>query len=126
MNADKRHITATLKGARSLLSDPGSWTKTANARETSGRLCHPLSEHAVCWCLLGAVCRVADDKGPFALPDRLLVSELKKSAIEQFSGRFHTTLEGFNDHPKTTHDDILKLIDATVARLEKEEKGDME
>jgi hypothetical protein len=48
-----------LRQAAALIAKPGAWTQGAYALTKNGRLIPPSSRHAACWCLSGALKRVA-------------------------------------------------------------------
>lgn len=94
-----------LRDLRDLLEPPQNWIKGAYARDEHGFLAgstHPL---ATCWCLSGAVTRVAPSHQVVARIYRLLAR------------RGFVSLPEFNDHPDTTHSDVLELLDEAIAEV---------
>lgn len=92
---------------RELLSDPSRWTKGQLARNTHGEVCYPTDSEATCFCLYGAAVKIADDE---ALADELL------EYLRPFSVRTKDLGPvAFNDNGRTTHADILKLLDEAIA-----------
>ena len=89
-----------LRELRTHLSDPTHWTKGCYARDAEGE---PVNvREGVCHCLVGACILLAPDTETLdALTNRLR--------------RFVGPLTIFNDHPDTTHADILALIDRAIA-----------
>lgn len=94
-----------LREARALLAQ--GWTKDAFARDAKQQKVAPDSNEAVQWCAFGAMMRCG---GPVR-------SSLFESAMEE-EGILVTGLGDFNDHPDTTHDDLLRLFDLTIERVE--------
>lgn len=98
-----------LAEARELISNPDHWTKGAYARvsPTDETGLNFLSPKATCYCMFGALYRVAavndiDDK-------RLDRAEL---ALLRVGGGI-----GFNDRSSTTHEKVLKKFDEAIACL---------
>lgn len=130
----------TLKAMRCLLSEPKSWFKgnfAANLVEdptNSGNQIHVqlggyaseegyvepwLRDDAQCFCLIGAGLRVTQARDwDYYLPWE---SEIKQT-LRESSGN-HPAIPFFNDWHETTHEDVLKILDQTIARVEKEENA---
>jgi hypothetical protein len=87
---DANHPTPleVLRGARELLSDPKRWAKKWFAKGSLGFDCDALSPDAVCWCVAGAIERVAAGR-----------SQAYREAIGAFVAANHIEL------PRTTEDD---------------------
>lgn len=108
-----------LREARKTLNSLESWTKTTLALAEDGRPVDPISDDACRFCLVGAIYRVSggwQKAAPLAdLVDTLWV---RAGCPEPRSSWRAPTLTGFNDSPLTSHEDVLKLLDETIARLE--------
>lgn len=91
--------------ARELISDPERWTQGVNARNRAGGLTSPENDAAVCWCGIGALCRVAGDDD---LHWAKAVVFLHKTAREA----------GFKDFPDfndtSTHAEVLAAFDRAI------------
>jgi len=60
MNAEERTLAiGVLRDARDLISPPGCWSQVAYARSSDGVSVGVSDPRAACWCLRGAVQRVA-------------------------------------------------------------------
>lgn len=83
------------------------WTVDAifMAKSLSQRPCTPTSSLAVCWCPIGAICRVAkrDESGRFDATCNL------NTAV----GR---PIADFNDDPATTHAMVLAAFDRAIEK----------
>lgn len=80
------------------------WTQRTNARDETGRPTDPRGPDAVCWCLSGAVHRVAPDAARHAY--QLLCKALDSPwAVD------------WNDTPGRTQAEVLELFDRAIARL---------
>ncbi len=118
-----------------LLSDKSKWTKGCSARNENNQPVHLYSPDATCWCLAGAVFKVTGKPVPprsptegcdvLQLDDRtyLEYSEKITKALRQLfkddPERGDHIAKGrwicFNDHEKTTFEEIQKLIAAAEA-----------
>ncbi len=105
-------VVSILKGALATLADPAKWTQKTFARTAGGRICAVLSEHAVAWDLIAALCKAAGVDGKamvdIASPVYEAMVELEKSAGE--------SPLAFND--THGHADVLTLLRTTLERLE--------
>ena len=97
---------------RALLSPPQSWSQHSWAYDqTDARV--PLQSKTACsWCLEGAIRRVAiRGKASEADLDRALA--LIRDQI-QVPGNY-PTIQGWNDRPRTTHREVLFVLDKAIA-----------
>lgn len=111
-----------LQQIRELLSDEKRWTKEASARDSKGISVNPNRLRAVRWCLHGACTKVARD-----LPDnsdviRMLDDEAKAMFPDRnkYGVNLHFIL--VNDHPDTTHADVIKVLDKAIERAKEGQK----
>ena len=106
-------VHKALKKSRSLISKEESWTKKHYAQDLNGKRVRENSEHAVCWCSVGAL--------------SLKVTEIVKSSTHAdkvfdgclnllVNGGNHSDLSAYNDDPVTTHGDILSLFDKAIEK----------
>lgn len=111
-------VLKILKDARELLSDEKRWTKGMWARTAAMMPTDSKSEDAVCWCAMGALCRVIDydrDASEFRMATAYLTEALPPS---------WWGVSVFNDAKATTHADLLAMFDRAIAKAEFHEKGD--
>ena len=93
---------------KELLSDESKWTKGVLARTADGTACSPTSQHASCFCLLGAI-----DHCYAGSPCQIDISIVK---LKRAIGRVvkHTpipmTISQFNDY-HATFEDLKKAIE---------------
>lgn len=114
-----------IKGVINLLSEPGSWIKEIRARTSDNRITNPLNPEAVKFCLGGAVMHVLQDKewnGWWNDNDDPVGDRFHKLAID----RGHSDVWGhpfveFNNHPNTTHEDLMLFLKEALYEAEKEE-----
>lgn len=93
-----------LVGARKILEDPAKWIK--GDYERNG-----------CYCLVGALTWSAEEEP--ALDDAMarLQAEVRKRY-----GRSHSIVM-FNDAERTTHADVLSVLDLAIASIPHTEEG---
>ena len=101
----------TLRRARDLISDPEKWTKGGMGRKSDG---DPVGvydvgrEDVVKWCMSGALRKVADNEQVF--------NKAYWSCMSQVPVQVKTSLPRFNDHPSTTHQDVMFVFDQAIAK----------
>lgn len=89
-----------LKALRKLLAVKKRWTQDTFARTQGGRPCEPLSKKAASYCLYGG-CERVGIYNPHSLFEFLIEG-----------------IANFNDDPKTTHKDVLRVLDKAVQLCE--------
>jgi len=99
------------------------WTQGTWARDAVGERAPERGNAAVCWCIVGALNAVADDREGHHLfwvagllePARDALYE----ALEDLGGYdFGTALVEFNDAPGRTQAEVLALFDLAIAAVE--------
>lgn len=100
-----------LRAARALIDTPEKWTQKAYARDPSGFKVESNNPHAVCFCSLGAIKRENQDE----VVNYFVRSWLRGALPSDFE-----SILRYNDHPDTTHDDVLALFDRAILSAEKE------
>ena len=86
-----------------ILSSPDKWTKGAYARTKTDTIVGVLDEEACKFCLDGALLRCGLDW------------DIKTSLEQAILELFPTKSEGiisFNDHPDTTYEDVLEVLES--------------
>ena len=78
-----------------LLAEPGRWAKRVLARTSSRFKTGPLSVSAFSFCIIGACIRCN------------IFSESLEPIIK---ARGFKSVAGFNDHPSTTHENVLSVL----------------
>ena len=111
-------LVTNLKALRELLTPPDRWTRGEYARNASGVRTMPTAKDAQCFCLSGAMSRVALRDGTLvanayylALRDALADSLPNKDPISR-----NNPLVAFNDI--ASHEEVLALIDKTITKVE--------
>jgi hypothetical protein len=112
---------------RALLFEPQQWTRGGLARSMLGKAVGPLSDLACCWSLSGALARslyelmgprVSDADWQNAYDAAVLALWQVLPADHPRTHRRGLDLDGFNDYPATTHEQILNLLDRALAAPE--------
>ena len=99
-----------LKKSRELLAKPENWIQKCLWGDGKGNSVY--SEEAVCFCLDGAIDKVCRSINETCLDEY----EMK---VVNFLGFKHLReLYDWNDVPERTHQEVLNLLDQTIARLE--------
>jgi hypothetical protein len=78
-----------------LLAIPERWTIKAPARDLRGLAVLPRDENAVCFCLLGAICKIYSDETKIE---------------EKTRGYLRTAICTWNEAPGRTHSEVLELV----------------
>lgn len=111
-------VWGRLLAAKSRLADPTAWCKANGAEDREGRMVAAYSKTACAWCLFGAL--IADSTDKFALDkpastaDALVIEAINQrwpERVTEFTGLEEV---GFNDHPQTTHDDVMAVLDVAL------------
>ena len=111
----KHRSLIAIKQVKELLSEKERWTKNHSARNADGEFVEPYKkEIAVCWCLSGAIERVAFELDTSYISVRNPFDTTRKQHFPGFIG-----IIDFNDSPETEHSDVLLLLDLTIGRLER-------
>lgn len=103
------NIAQVLRDARALIDTPDKWAKGWCARLANGKATYAADSDAHSFCAVGSLLRVPPHN--------------QQKTLEWLNGfvpsRFHR-ISLFNDHPKTTHADIMALFDRAIAVAEAE------
>lgn len=100
---NKRRVKKILVGARDLIKPRGCWTKNAFARKHGQALQSIDVDIGDCWCMYGAIIKVT----AFVHKNRLPACTI----LEGVAGG---ALGPFNDHPRTTHEDVMAAFDIAI------------
>lgn len=103
-----------LKATKELLSDPKRWTIGKYARNSFYTETSPLSPDAVCFCLSGAIAKVANTS-PLSV-EQGDISHVVSNAIVP---RYYR-ISDFND--STDHPTLMATLDRAIASAEKIQK----
>lgn len=117
-------VIAVLRRVRTRLTPPAAWMQHDFSLTVEGAPCHVSAPTAACWCLEGAIsAEIAYYPGPAATylgsPDLLDIHRGVFVAILETVGLRGSglTLAGWNDAPGRQHDEVLGVLDLTIARL---------
>lgn len=108
-----RFLLGDLAKVRKLLQR--GWTQGVFARDRSGDSTAPRDRNATCWCLTGAVDRAATDDRR-SLTERVQANEdLRRALRSTLPPRWAGDLVAFNDCRSRRLDQVLALVDKTIA-----------
>ena len=98
---------SVIQKARDYLATPSNWTKGEMFRDARG--ISTTRDKAVCACLHGALSLAAGGRG----------TEAGRKAYDDAAEAVEAVLDGapisvFNDDPKTTHADVLAVLDKAL------------
>lgn len=96
--------TETIKAAREFLSDPTRWHQGSYSNENYSA-----------FCLLGTLEHVSVKLSMYDAEE--LIVEHLPGGVEAFTNEHLRPIAAFNDDPATTHQDVLNLLDKTLADL---------
>ena len=95
----------TLKDAKALIKNKEHWCKEDLAQDKEGRSVDVCDEDAHSWCILGAVTKVFN----YSYEYESAISALKSQLPPDYK-----SIDEYNDHFMTTHQDILDLFDDAI------------
>lgn len=118
-----------LAAVRALLATPDQWCQGAMALDSLGRYTGYTDPESCSFCLVGAIAKVERiDVGMMSYESakktdthRALVQELEASMGESMDDAGFDSLVDFNDHEATGYEQVLALLDRTIAKLEASE-----
>lgn len=125
-------VVPILLAVRARLADPTRWLQGApfGTRDRRGEMRLFGSGPSNCWCLSEAITLAvsgAVGHGGYACSDgqRVTWTELRSEVERQLMpsldvlapGHEWTAVYQFNDYSKTTHADVVRLVDVTIERL---------
>ena len=92
-----------LREMRKLLTKPHAWTTKALARTKTGLEINPNNKFAVCWCLLGAIHKIAQTQIELYNLEAVLTENLPSD---------YSNIIKMND--TTSHKEVLNFIDRVI------------
>ncbi len=101
----------TLRDAKALIDTPAKWTQHADARRSNNIPCSYANPDAICFCIVGAVWRAS---GEFSKAFHIVPWQAKKEVCRTLRRQ----LLQFNDHPDTSHNDVMAFFDRAIALAE--------
>lgn len=127
MSLTKKVAVETVTRMKALLSTPDAWTKSAAARDGAGAMVAPTEPEAVCFCLYGALRRVAH-ADPILFQNRSEIDEFLERVFakhtEKLTGtnpaeiiRTINSFPGyvrFNDSESTSFEKIQEFLDEAL------------
>jgi hypothetical protein len=93
-----------------LLDSPAKWTQGKFARDVDGERCSAWNMGAVCWCLMGACCKIA---GITNTEDLYYGNPRYKRLLGEI-GLYIPNVREWNDEPERTFEDIQGILHAAL------------
>lgn len=111
-------IAQVLTLARSVIAARSHWTKGANARDEQSQVVSFVNKDAASFCMAGAKYKALrkwfpDNMAPYTV-DAGTTDLLNAAARQLFPSRIQHSYTTFNDHPATTHKDVLAVYDLAI------------
>ena len=94
--------------AKGLIDSPEKWTQLAWARNSRQISCAMDNSDAKCFCLGSALILASPPLEP------LIVNLEIENQLPEIDGKI-PSIADYNDHPDTTHEDIMNLFDKAIA-----------
>ena len=101
-----------LKKTRELLAKPENWIQKCLWGDGKGKGNYVEPTEAVCFCLDGAIDKVCQSIGETCL------DEYEMKVVNLLGFKSLRELYDWNDVPDRTHQEVLDLLDQTIAKLE--------
>ena len=101
----------TLIKARGLIDEPSKWPKLAWARNSHQVSCAMENSDAQCFCLGAALILSTPRLAPMVIDVEII------NQLPEISGKV-PSIADYNDHPDTTHSDIMNLFDRAIEAAE--------
>ena len=98
---------------KDLLSSPEKWHKGCYAKDTKGNPVSETGSTAVSWCLMGAIYKCYDNGAGYKIASSYgnVLSCIRKIEDNFPDLLRRVSLPCFNDDPKTTFEDIRRIIE---------------
>jgi len=108
-----------LTQTKSLIANPDNWIKKKNAISAKGREVKPDSNRACKFCVLGAFDRVSilNNVSYSITKDAIYRLENEVKQVSDFR-----CVHWYNDAPKTTHSDVIAILDNAIQTLSGEQQ----
>ncbi len=104
----REELRRIFRRAKKLLEDPDNWIQGRLSANRMNETCE-IDHHTACrFCLMGAVVRAKIELGHRDV-DAIRVLWDTSSEVND-----HGAVYQFNDHPKTTHEDVLRVLDSAI------------
>lgn len=112
-----------LKGAKARIEK--GWTKGDFAKDKDGWSVSAVDETATCFCTIGALrAEFGHEKVRqvgYRKVKRLIQKYAEATEVgQELEYEYGFSIAGFNDHPRTTKEDVLAVFDAAIKELEDE------
>lgn len=109
-------VSEFLAKAKTLIADPKHWTQGFYAQDAQGQAVGPAQPHAVCWCSVGVLSKVAHEEN--AYDARFAAARCLFDVSEECG---YDGVTDFNDN--SSHETVMKAWDKAI-KLAKEDEDE--
>lgn len=102
---------------KAVIDEPGKWCKGSYAQRANGHLTGEKDPLACRFCLSGATNRPLISAHSHDMNARGAMRIVLDDVIKTTTGKSMTSIVSFNDANKTTHADVMRVLDKTIERL---------
>lgn len=125
MDNHKETHLKVIKYARDLLADENGWTQHTFARNSNREAVSVYDENACSFCLAGAIQRavykISGSMDNSSRPE-FHYCEIINNIYDDVLDVVNYGITSWNDNESTSSEDVLKLMDNIIERLEKDER----
>jgi hypothetical protein len=102
-------VSEILIKAKAEIANPARWTREAYARDEDGQAVDIFDPNATCFCAVGAIRRQTPTPRVINMPIEYAVMAVNEVARAKARTIYH-----HNDHPETSHEDIIQVFDEAI------------
>jgi hypothetical protein len=102
-------VSEILIKAKAEIANPARWTREAYARDENGQAVDIYDANATCFCAVGAIRRQNPKQHLVNMSIEHAVKAINTACREKARTIYH-----HNDHPETSHEDIIQVFDAAI------------
>lgn len=111
-------VASLLTLAKDLIATPDRWTQGVSARDVYGMEVDPENPTAKCFCLTGALARARYEAFGYSFIGDNSFGRAHALLPRAVDYKFELSVPKWNDDPNRTHHEVLKALDAAIAKAE--------
>ena len=107
-----------IEKAKAIIQSEHNWIKEDNAQDDDDESCEVNDERACSWCFYGALCYASGDYMPMTFGHALkaISQQIVKDYPDDDNSNPASIIIDWNDKDERTHNDVIAVMDATLAR----------